>query len=426
LEPRLDGERSVPGAGPPPVGASARGVEASEGAQGAASVSPPPLALFVGRAGRLAAVHPLGDALRSVEIAADEAAAAVAERQPDLCVLDAAEFGPEALDAQLEGLGRPDAPRRPAVLLLTPAGRRAGVGEALRGPGDDVVNEALGRDELRARLRGALRVRGLVGELQRRHHELEGVSRRLEGLARRMAEELRLASNVQRSLTPPPLRHARLDVAREFIPFREIGGDFYDMVPLGRERIAFAIGDVMGKGVPAALLAASLRSCLRSQLPATGAVDPAAFVARVNRVFCDISPAALFASLFFGVFDLARGRLDYVNAGHHYPFRVAADGEACDLVTGGTVLGLLEDAVYDAAALALRPDDVLVFYSDGLTDRANPDGEGFGIERLKEAARGSRAEGARLTLYSLLGRLQEWSAGTPPDDDQTLIVARVR
>ena len=92
-----------------------------------------------------------------------------------------------------------------------------------------------------------------MSELSRKNAELQGLYGRLEVLAGRMAEELRLASNVQRSLLPAPLQHARLDVAREFIPFREIGGDLYDFVPLGPHRMAFAIGDVMGKGVPAAL-----------------------------------------------------------------------------------------------------------------------------------------------------------------------------
>ena len=136
-----------------------------------------------------------------------------------------------------------------------------------------------------------------------------------------MAEELRLASNVQRSLMPPPLQHARLEVAREFIPFREIGGDFYDFVPLGPHRMAFAIGDVMGKGVPAALLAANLKALIRAQIE-PGDVCPAALVTKVNRLFWDVVPTGLFASLFFTVFDLEKGTADYVNAGHHHPFLV--------------------------------------------------------------------------------------------------------
>jgi hypothetical protein len=112
---------------------------------------------------------------------------------------------------------------------------------------------------------------------------------RVEGITRRMGEELRLAANVQRSLLPPPLKHPRLELAREFIPFREIGGDYFDFVPLGPERFALAIGDVMGKGVPAALLSANLKATLRSQLQ-DDSVPADEVVARVNHLYWQVTP----------------------------------------------------------------------------------------------------------------------------------------
>jgi hypothetical protein len=177
---------------------------------------------------------------------------------------------------------------------------------------DDVVAAGLGERQLLARVQSAVRVRGWMTELSRKNAELQGLYGRLEILASRMAEELRLASNVQRSLLPAPLQHARLDVAREFIPFREIGGDLYDFVPLGPHKMAFAIGDVMGKGVPAALLAANLKASIRAQVEAEN-ICPSALVAKVNRMFWDVVPNGLFASLFFGVFDLEVGRLVHCN-----------------------------------------------------------------------------------------------------------------
>jgi len=289
-----------------------------------------------------------------------------------------------------------------------------------------VVAAGLGERQLLARVQSAVRVRGWMTELSRKNAELQGLYGRLEILASRMAEELRLASNVQRSLLPPPLQHARLDVAREFIPFREIGGDLYDFVPLGPHKMAFAIGDVMGKGVPAALLAANLKASIRAQVEAEN-ICPSALVAKVNRMFWDVVPNGLFASLFFGVFDLEASELAFVNAGHHYPFLVTAEGEVRDLVRGGTVLGLVEDSTYEQGAMAFHADDLFVFYSDGITDRANPQGELFGVERLKEAAtRAGTDATARITLYSLLGEVQGWSAGAPAEDDMTLVVARAR
>jgi serine phosphatase RsbU (regulator of sigma subunit) len=314
---------------------------------------------------------------------------------------------------------------RPAVLLVTATGGRDGFEDLLDGHADDVVNGSLGAGELKARVLAALRVRGYLDELSRKNAELEGLYARVEVMARRMGDELRLATNVQRSLNPPPIQHPRLEVAREFIPFREIGGDFYDLVALGPDRLAFAIGDVMGKGVPAALLAASLKACLRARLLSPEvAVDR--LVTAVNQVFSEVSPTGLFATLFFGVFDLERDRLDYVNAGHHYPFRVTPDGRVHDLVEGGTVLGIGTESPYVRGSAPIHRDDLLVFYSDGVTDRLGPGGEPFGVERLKAAALRSRGDEARIALYTLLGEVQGWASGAPPEDDLTLIVTRIR
>ena len=343
----------------------------------------------------------------------------------EVVLLDAA-LGTRGLNEVLAPLAQRNEAARPAVLLVMRDGTRPRLRPAYHAVIDDVVAAGLGERQLLARVQSAVRVRGWMSELSRKNAELQGLYGRLEILASRMAEELRLASNVQRSLLPAPLQHARLDVAREFIPFREIGGDLYDFVPLGPHKMAFAIGDVMGKGVPAALLAANLKASIRAQVEAEN-ICPSALVAKVNRMFWDVVPNGLFASLFFGVFDLEASLLSFVNAGHHYPFLITAQGEVRDLVQGGTVLGLVEDSSYEQGAMPFRPGDLFVFYSDGITDRANPQGELFGVERLKEAAaRAGTDSSARITLYSLLGEVQGWSEGAQAEDDMTLIVARAR
>jgi sigma-B regulation protein RsbU (phosphoserine phosphatase) len=255
--------------------------------------------------------------------------------------------------------------------------------------------------------------------------ELSALRESLAALERRMQDELRLAASVQRALLPPPRDFDGLEFAREFLPFREIGGDYFDVIELPGRRVAIAIGDVMGKGVPAALLAANLKACLRAQLPPEGA-DPVATITRVNRLFWDVTPKGLFASLFFGVFDFAAGQFEYVNAGHDHPFLVRESGEVLDLRTGGSALGLVEDSTYLRGSVRLRAGDLLAFFSDGLTDRSNRDGEMYGGERLREAALQARRDPVRIILYSLLGEVQGWSNGIPPEDDTTLIVAKVR
>ena len=306
--------------------------------------------------------------------------------------------------------------------MVTSPGRRLRLTPMRQAAIDDFVSGSLGERQVVERITAALRVRGWMAEL---NEELQSLYHRLEVLADRMAEELRLASNVQRSLMPAPIQHDHLEVAREFIPFREIGGEYYDFLPIGPHRLAFAIGHVMGKGVPAALLAANLKASIRAQVE-DGDLRPDALVARVNRMFWEVVPSGLFSTLFYAVIDLEASRIDYVNAGHHHPFLVRPDSAVSDLTQGGTVLGLVEDSLYERGAVRIEKGDLLVFYSDGVIDRSNERGELYGIERLKEAAVRSRHDSARITLYSLLGEVQGWSGGVPPEDDATLVVAKAR
>jgi serine phosphatase RsbU (regulator of sigma subunit) len=347
---------------------------------------------------------------------------------PDLVLVDGSLTAEQVRGAlgELEAA----AGRRPAVLVVAPRRPESrwlldggldvaeGVDDVVIGPEDAV--------EVAARARAALRTRDFLAELARKNAELQDLSLRYEAIARRMADELLLASDVQRSLLPPPLHHPRLDTAAEFVPVREIGGDYYDLVPLDGGRLGLAIGDVMGKGVPAALMAANLKACLRAQLQG-GRVSAERIVARVNRLFCDITtPKTLFASLFFAVFDFERGLVEYSNAGHHPPFVVRAEGAVHDLVDGGTVLGLLPEAFYARGELEIRSGDLVVSYTDGVTDRGENEAETFGVDRLKEAAVRSRNDSARISLYSLLGEVQGFAYGTAQEDDITLVVAKVR
>jgi serine phosphatase RsbU (regulator of sigma subunit) len=343
-------------------------------------------------------------------------------RGHDLLLFDAG-LPEDTLFALLSRLGPAGDPDRPAVLLALPVGVRAS--PRLLEEVDEIVSDLMGDAELQVRMRAVLRARQAQLDREKANSELQVLYARVESLAGRMAEELRLASQVQRSLLPPPYADPHLEIAREFIPVREIGGDYYDLVPLRDGRLAIALGDVMGKGVPAALLAANLKACLRAHLE-SGELRPAELITRVNRLFWEVTPKGLFASLFFGVLDQDQGVLEFVNAGHDHPFLIRADSTLRDLDEGGTVLGLLEDSRYERGAVAVAKGDVIVLFTDGLTDRTNREGELYGVHRLKEAARRNHEAGSRLLLYSLLGDVQSFSAGEPAEDDMTLLVARLR
>jgi sigma-B regulation protein RsbU (phosphoserine phosphatase) len=130
--------------------------------------------------------------------------------------------------------------------------------------------------------------------------------------------------------------------------------------------------------------------------------------------------------LFFGVFDFEAGSLSYVNAGHEPGLIVREGGRPELLDAGGTVIGLFEDSTYATGRTQVAPDDRFVLFSDGLADRSSPSGELFGAGRLREAAVRAHQDPVRIALYSLLGEVQSWSGGGPAEDDQTVIVARVR
>jgi len=357
--------------------------------------------------------------LRPVRPAA--ASTTIERERPDLLLVDG-RLGDDVLGALFE---RPQGPERPGVIVLTSAARAGRLTRLLGEAADDFVDAGAAPRELVARAQMVLRLRELRLELAGKNAELLRLSEQLEGIAGRMAEELRLASQVQRTLLPPPLVHPRLDLAAEYLPVREIGGDYYDVIPLEGGRIALALGDVMGKGVPAALLAANLKSCLRAHVQA-GQLRPDETLVRVNRLFREVIPKGLFATLHFAVLDWRAGVVEYVNAGHEPGLLLRRDGSLVELDRGGTVLGLLEDPAYVTGREPIETDDVLVIFSDGLSDRSAPTGEMFGRARLQAAACRVRHDPARIALYSVLGEVQGWSEGRPAEDDQTLMVARMR
>jgi serine phosphatase RsbU (regulator of sigma subunit) len=385
-----------------------------------------PHALLVGPLAAIARGDPDPD-LELRRISAERAPEAIRQAAAEVVVLDEglADSDLDPVFSALEGL---EEAVRPSLVLVTGPERVPWVERRSRWRRPDaVVDGRRGGREVIAGIQGAVQARRLAAALTRRDGELRELQTRLDGLSSQMAEELRLASRVQRSLLPAAVEHPRLDVAREFIPFREIGGDYYDFLPVGPHRMAFAIGDVMGKGIAAALLAASLKAAVRAQLQGgTVALPPEQVVARVNQLFGEVAPRGLFASLFFAIFDLETLHVEYVNAGHDYPFVVRAGGEVTDLGESGTLLGLVDGSSYERGRVRLDRDDVVVFYSDGVTDRGDAQGESYGAERLKEAARRSRGDAARIILYSMLGDVQGWSGGTSAQDDATLVVFKAR
>ena len=240
-----------------------------------------------------------------------------------------------------------------------------------------------------------------------------------------LAAEMAIARRVQSHLFPhcmPPLQ--TLDYAANCEEASAIGGDYYDFLDIGRGRVGLLLADVSGKGISAALLMASLQASLRSQR-ALAPADLAAFFRTVNRLFCESVTEGFYATLFFVDYSDARRSLRYVNCGHHPAILIHADGWDEMLGSTATVLGFSDkwDCVVGHAEMS--PGDILVMYSDGVTEAQNPSGEFFGEERLIRAVRANSKKPAADILRVVADSVRQFG-GDVQEDDLTLVVARAR
>lgn len=227
-------------------------------------------------------------------------------------------------------------------------------------------------DNLAAQAAPALRVGQLV-----RQQEAEAVTRQ------RFEQELEVARLIQQNFLPKELPDLPgWHVAAYYRPAREVGGDFYDVIPLPGDRVGFVIGDVTDKGVPAALVMAATRSVLRAS--AMRLVDPGQVLERVNEHLCPDMPEKMFVTCLYGVLEPETGHFRFANAGHDLPYVKTAEGSV-ELRARGMPLGLMPGMPYEEKETVLEPGDSLLLHSDGVVEAHDPAGDMFGFPRLKQA-----------------------------------------
>jgi serine phosphatase RsbU (regulator of sigma subunit) len=244
-------------------------------------------------------------------------------------------------------------------------------------------------------------------------------------IERRTSQELEIAKQVQARLFPqtfPVLR--TLDYAGICIQARHVGGDYYDFFALGEERLGLFIGDISGKGIAAALLMANLQANLRSQF-ALAREHPQRFLQSVNGLFFENTVDSAYATVFFTEYDDASQRLHYTNCGHLSGLLLRQDDTVEWLHSTGTVLGLFKDWTSPAVECQLQPGDILVLYTDGVTESCNDTQEEFAEQRLTESLRRHRKQAAQSIVASIVADVQRFSS-EEQHDDITLIVAKCR
>jgi serine phosphatase RsbU (regulator of sigma subunit) len=241
---------------------------------------------------------------------------------------------------------------------------------------------------------------------------------------RRAAQELEIAKQVQARLFPQMLPALRtLDYAGACIQAHAVGGDYYDFMDLGQQRLGLVIGDIAGKGIAAALLMANLQANLRSQ-SAIALEGPQRMLQSVNRLFYENTIESAYATLIFAEYDDNLQRLRYVNCGHLPALVLKRDGAVDRLPATSTVLGLFNEWKCSISEYQLSSGDTLLLYTDGATEASNDAGEEYGERRLIEAMRRYRDQPSSALLASLADDIHQFSPGRQ-HDDITLIVSKV-
>ncbi len=240
----------------------------------------------------------------------------------------------------------------------------------------------------------------------------------------RMEQELQMAHQVQASL----LRCAMPQVpgwefASRWRPAREVAGDYYDLIPLDEGQLGLVIADVSGKGMAAALFMALTRSVIRACTGRTP--SPADGIAQANRLICADSSEGMFVSLFYGLLDPRSGQLTYVNAGHNPPllYRQGQD-ELTELGRTGIILGVLEEATFEQRTIQLRPGDLLLLYTDGVTEATDAQGQEFGKHRLQSFMHQWRGAPAAEIVVALEQAVAEFVGTAAASDDITIAAAK--
>jgi len=239
-----------------------------------------------------------------------------------------------------------------------------------------------------------------------------------------LENELELSQKVQRALLPHDVpRIPGLDIAAFSQPAHIVGGDYFDFLRFKDGSHALVIADVMGKGMPASMLMASLQASLRIIAPESP--EPSEVVARLNHLFCHNIRLTKFVSLFLGRYDETTRTLTYCNAGHNPPLVYRSHGSMQSLLPNGAAIGLVEQAEFTQSAIRLGVGDRVLLYTDGVVESLNKQKELFGQERLEEFLRASSELSAHQIVTSLRDRLQQFIETNTPTDDTTIIAVEV-
>ncbi len=239
----------------------------------------------------------------------------------------------------------------------------------------------------------------------------------------RMQEEIHFAAKILSELLPKEFpRIPGYDIAGKSIPAQAIGGDYFDFIPVDKTRIAVTLGDVTGKGLPAAMLMSNVQATLRGQTLVSN--SPKECIMRSNRLLFMSTSAEKFVTLFYGILDTQEHTFWFSNAGHDNPYVLSSKGDIRRLKTGGTVLSVMEEFPYEEEKVEIPKDDVVVIYSDGITEAMNDSDELYGEERLVEVLQKVKGQSAIEIIDAVIAGARAHAGKHPQSDDMTIVVVK--
>ncbi|MBO4673586.1 MAG: SpoIIE family protein phosphatase [Bacteroidaceae bacterium] len=309
--------------------------------------------------------------------------------------------------------------RNPSLkcIMVSAYGDMDNIRHAMNNGAFDFATKPIDLDDLQLTIDKAVEQIQFIRSAQKEHNQLVDIQ-----------SDLTVAREIQHAILPRTFKLKMeaadsVDIHASMVAAKDVGGDFYDFFPIDDHRIGFTMADVSGKGVPAAIFMAVSRTLIK----ATGlrGLPSNECISTVNDMLCDESVDSMFVTVFYGIYDLNTGVIDFTNAGHNPPYILHADGSVemlkseCNLV-----LGAIEGMPFKNESLQLEKGDTLVTYTDGVTEAENIDHQQFGESRLEETLAGLKGANSEAIVAAINAKVKEFAGEAPQSDDITLLVIR--
>ena len=238
-----------------------------------------------------------------------------------------------------------------------------------------------------------------------------------------MQEEMRLAAETQINLLPKSIpKVADYQIAGKSVPAKDVGGDYYDFIQIDDNNFAFCLGDVSGKGMSAAMLMSNVQATLRAQI--LSGVNSRETITRTNPVLFQNTDSTKFVTLFLGIVNIKSNEINYCNAGHNNPYYLDRNNQIKELDVGGLILGFQPDSSYLEGKIQFYPNEMIVLYSDGITEAMNDKNEEFGEERLIKLITEYKGEDIYKLIDRIIDEVKAFSEGVAQSDDITLMIIK--